>query len=155
MSRSVANPSGNPRGATVTDAPMVHSGRAPRVPASLGTEGKAVWRKVWEAGAGAYNPRTDGFVIQRYCELHDRRAELLDIVESDGMTTEGSTGQIVMHPAMRFIESTEKEMRAIEAVLGLSLEARLRLGLAASALPPTSLADILGGGGDDAYEDDD
>lgn len=152
MSRSVANPSGNPRGASVTDAPVVHSGRAPRVPASLGTEGKAVWRKVWEAGAGAYNPRTDGFVIQRYAELHDRRAELLAVIDVDGLTTEGSTGQVVMHPALRFVESTEKEMRAIEAVLGLSLEARLRLGLAASSLEKTTLADLLGGGDDD-YDD--
>jgi P27 family predicted phage terminase small subunit len=123
------------------------------VPASLGSDGKAVWRKVWEAGQGAYNPRTDSFAIQRYAELHDRRAELLAVIDADGLTTEGSMGQVVMHPALRFVESTEREMRAIEAVLGLSLEARLRLGLAASSLDKTTLADLLGGGGDDAYDE--
>jgi len=48
MSRASAGPSGNPRGAAdVTQAPTVHTGRAPRVPASLGTEGREVWRQVW------------------------------------------------------------------------------------------------------------
>lgn len=110
-----------------------------------------LWRAVWAAGAGAYHPATDRFVIERYCSLHDRRAEMLAVIEADGLTTEGSTGQVVMHPALRHVESTEKEMRAIEAVLGLSLEARLRLGLAASSLERTTLADILGGG-DDEYD---
>jgi P27 family predicted phage terminase small subunit len=119
------------------------------VPAHLGDEGREVWRQVWAAGAGAYNPRTDRFVIARYCELHDRRAELLAVIEADGLTTEGSTGQTVMHPALRHVETTEREMRAIEAVLGLSLESRLRLGLAAGALEKTTLADILGGGDDE------
>ncbi|MEU5693857.1 phage terminase small subunit P27 family [Actinosynnema sp. NPDC020468] len=131
----------------------MHSGRAPRTPATLGDTGREVWRGVWAAGAGAFNPRTDRMVIQRYCELHDRRAELLAVIGQDGLMTTGSMGQAVMHPALRFVESTEKELRAIEAVLGLSLEARLRLGLAANELDKVTLADILGGGEDDEYDD--
>jgi P27 family predicted phage terminase small subunit len=61
----------------------------------------------------------------------------------------GSTGQTVIHPVLRYIESTEKEMRAIETTLGLNLEARLRLGIAASAARRTTLDDILGGPDDD------
>ncbi|MEO6770472.1 MAG: phage terminase small subunit P27 family [Umezawaea sp.] len=136
----------------MTAAPTVHTGRAPRVPASLGTEGREVWRQVWAAGQGAYNPHTDRYVIERYCALHDRRAELLGLIDEDGLTTVGSTGQTVMHPALRHVETTEREMRAIEAVLGLSLEARLRLGIAASSVTKTTLADILGGRDDDDDE---
>ncbi|MEV6908092.1 phage terminase small subunit P27 family [Amycolatopsis sp. NPDC051071] len=142
--------SGNPRSAAGTSpAPVVHSGRAPRVPAKLGDIGREVWRAVWAAGDGAYHPATDRFVIERYCELHDRRAALLREVEIDGLTTVGSTGQIVIHPALRYVESTEKEMRAIETTLGLNLEARLRLGIAANAARRTTLDDILGGPDDD------
>ena len=101
------------------------------------------------SGAGAYNPRTDRFVIARYCELHDRRAELLAVIRADGLTTEDSTGQTVMRPALRHVETTEPEMRAIEAVLDLSLESRLRLGPAVGALEKTTLADVLGGGDDE------
>lgn len=142
--------SGNPRSAaTSPSAPTVHSGRAPRVPAKLGDVGRDVWRAVWAAGEGAYHPATDRFVIERYCELHDRRAALLREVEIDGLTTVGSTGQTVIHPALRYVESTEKEMRAIETTLGLNLEARLRLGIAANAARRTTLDDILGGPDDD------
>ncbi|MGW4829539.1 phage terminase small subunit P27 family [Amycolatopsis japonica] len=136
---------GKPRTADhITPAPVVHSGRAPRVPAKLGDVGREIWRAVWAAGEGAYLPATDKFVIERYCELHDRRAALLREVEIDGLTTVGSTGQTVIHPALRYVESTEKEMRAIETTLGLNLEARLRLGIAANAARRTTLDDILG-----------
>ncbi|RSM66636.1 phage terminase small subunit P27 family [Amycolatopsis sp. WAC 01376] len=137
--------SGNPRSAAgSSSAPTVHSGRAPRVPAKLGDVGREIWRAVWAAGEGAYLPATDRFVIERYCELHDRRAALLREVEIDGLTTVGSTGQTVIHPALRYVESTEKELRAIETTLGLNLEARLRLGIAANAARRTTLDDILG-----------
>ncbi|MCP3800190.1 phage terminase small subunit P27 family [Allokutzneria sp. A3M-2-11 16] len=111
--------------------------------------GRDVWRAVWAAGAGVYNPASDRFVITRYAELHDRRAELLAEIDADGLTTVGSMGQPVMHPALRFVESTEKELRAIETTLGLNLESRLRLGLAASGITERSLADLLGDLDDD------
>ncbi|WP_410576625.1 phage terminase small subunit P27 family [Amycolatopsis sp. lyj-108] len=142
--------SGNPRSANGSpSAPTVHVGRAPRVPSKLGDVGREIWRAVWAAGEGAYLPATDRFVIERYCELHDRRAALLREVEIDGLTTVGSTGQTVIHPALRYVESTEKEMRAIETTLGLNLEARLRLGIAANAARRTTLDDILGDPDDD------
>jgi P27 family predicted phage terminase small subunit len=100
-------------------------------------------------GDGAYHPATDRYVIERYCDLHDRRALLLAEIEQDGLTTLGSASQTVVHPALRHVETTEREMRAIEAVLGLSLEARLRLGVAANSVTKTTLADVLGGTDDD------
>src|SRR5690606_8259375 len=87
---------------------------------------------VWSAGMGAYSPETDRNVILRYCELHDRRAELLAQIETDGYMPEGYNGQPVIHPALRFVESTEKELRAIEDAIGFTPEARLRLGLVAA-----------------------
>lgn len=124
---------GNANGAAdVEPAPVVYEGRAPRVPAHLGPTGKDVWRNVWSAGMGAYSPETDRNVITRYCELHDRRDVLLAEVTRDGLTQEGSTGQIVAHPLLRYVESTEKELRTIETAIGFTPEARLRLGLVAA-----------------------
>ena len=124
---------GRPNGAAIPEpAPVVHEGRAPRSPSHLKAMGREVWRAVWSAGNGAYSPDTDRNIILRYAELHDRRAELLDAVNADGLMSIGSTGQPVVHPAMRFVESTEKELRAIEAVIGFTPEARLRLGITAA-----------------------
>ncbi|WP_374940142.1 phage terminase small subunit P27 family [Streptomyces finlayi] len=111
---------------------MVYEGRAPRAPGHLGAAGKEVWRNVWQAGSGAYSPDTDRNVILRYAELYDRRAELLGQVSADGLTQEGSTGQLVAHPLLRYVESTEREMRAIESAIGFTPEARMRLGLVAA-----------------------
>lgn len=113
-------------------APVVYEGRAPRVPVHLGRVGREAWRTIWSAGSGAYSPETDRYVILRYCELHDRRATLLAAVENEGLMTVGSTGQPVVHPAMRYVESTEKELRAIETVIGFTPEARMRLGIVAA-----------------------
>lgn len=123
---------GNANEAAEAVAPTVYEGRAPRAPGHLGTAGKEVWRNVWQAGSGAYSPDTDRNVILRYAELHDRRAVLLDQVEADGLTQAGSTGQLVAHPLLRFVESTERELRAIETAIGFTPEARLRLGLVAA-----------------------
>ncbi|MGW6313830.1 phage terminase small subunit P27 family [Streptomyces sp. NPDC055099] len=110
----------------------MYEGRAPRAPGHLGNTGKEIWRSVWQAGSGAYSPDTDRNLILRYAELYDRRSQLLDAVDADGLMTIGSTGQPVVHPAMRYVESTEKELRAIETVIGFTPEARMRLGIVAA-----------------------
>jgi P27 family predicted phage terminase small subunit len=126
--------SGNPRTAPgASSAPVVHSGRAPRVPVKLGDVGREVWRAAWAAGDGAYLPATDRFVIERYCELHDRRAALLREVDIDGLTTEGSTGQTVgiRHCAT---SSPRKGNAAIEAALELT-PGLGEFGVARSVMP--------------------
>ncbi|WP_284744163.1 phage terminase small subunit P27 family [Amycolatopsis sp. RTGN1] len=100
----------------------------------LGDVGREVLRAAWAAGDGAYHPATDRFVIERYCELHDRRAALLREVEIDGLTTVGSTGQTVIHPVLRYAESAEKEMCAIETTLGLTPWLR-DFGMTPSVMP--------------------
>ncbi|MFF4424154.1 phage terminase small subunit P27 family [Streptomyces sp. NPDC001549] len=102
------------------------------MPSHLKSVGRDVWRAVWAAGGGAYSPDTDRNIILRYAELHDRRASLLAAVDNDGLMTVGSTGQPAVHPAMRYVESTERELRAIETVIGFTPEARMRLGIVAA-----------------------
>lgn len=131
-SKSPDTRTGNANTAAEASAPIVYEGRAPRVPAHLGATGREVWRAVWSAGSGAYSPDTDRNIILRYSELHDRRAQLMNAVDEDGLMTVGSTGQPAVHPALRYVESTEKELRAIETVIGFTPEARMRLGIVAA-----------------------
>ncbi|MCX5153691.1 phage terminase small subunit P27 family [Streptomyces sp. NBC_00291] len=131
--KSPAQRTGNANTAATPDAaPVVYEGRAPRVPTHLRGPGREVWRAVWQAGGGAYSPETDRNVILRYAELHDRRADLLDLIHKEGLSVVGSTGQPAIHPAMRYVESTERELRAIENAIGFTPEARMRLGIVAA-----------------------
>lgn len=132
--RPKASPAGNPReaqGVALEAAPnLTPAIPIPPRPAHLGARGAALWTELWEAGGSAYHPPTDRFIIERYCSLHDRRHELLSIVEKDGMISVGSQGQDVLHPAVRALDITEKELKSLEDRLGLNPEARARLGIA-------------------------
>ena len=133
MQRPKANPVGHPKGsvkpANVVPNLVEHAG-APDAPESLGDFGSVLWYDVWAAGGVAYNVKTDCYVIERYCSLSERRMELLDAL-SGGFVTIGSQGQEVAHPAARLLSDVEKMMVALEDRLGLSPEARLRVGISA------------------------
>ena len=100
----------------------------PDPPSSLGPIGASCWTNIWTLGAGVYQP-TDVNVIERYCSLHERRHRLLVIVESDGWLAQGSTGQVVVHPAAKMVSDIEGRLATLEDRLGLNPEARLRRGI--------------------------
>ena len=96
-------------------------------PASLGAVGSAVWKTIVEAGR--YQDH-DARVLERYCQLHDRRAVLLALVDTEGYVVPGSRQQPTGHPASRLAYDIEAQMIRLESVLALNPEARARLGLA-------------------------
>lgn len=93
-------------------------------------QAEAIWSDIWTAGHGFYQEATDAYVIERYVSLQVRRAKLMATLEHDGYITTGSQGQDVAHPAARLLLDIEGKLPALEDRLGLSPEARLRLGLA-------------------------
>ncbi len=118
----------------------------PDPPSSLGPIGASCWTDIWTLGSGVYQP-TDVNVIERYCALHERRHRLLVIVESDGWLAQGSTGQVVVHPAAKMVSDIEGRLATLEDRLGLNPEARLRLGITAVE-QQTRLSAFLSEGGD-------
>jgi P27 family predicted phage terminase small subunit len=133
--RPAANPQGNARKslAAVPPPPENIAERlpVPPVPAALKAYGTRVWHAVWAAGKEVYHPPTDTYVIERYCILHDRHNGLMRMIEDDGMTSVGSQGQVVLHPAARLVGDVEKQLSTLEDKLGLNPESRLRLGISA------------------------
>ena len=108
----------------------------PPIPASLERlkgQDKAMaadlWDAIWTAGGSAYHPATDRLVVERYISLTVRRDKLLRTLEHEGYVTTGSQGQDVAHPAARLVLDIEGKLPALEDRLGLSPEARLRLGI--------------------------
>jgi P27 family predicted phage terminase small subunit len=120
-----------------TEATNVLELAIPTAPASFGDlkrpyrlKAYALWTDIWTAGHGFYLEATDAYIIERYVSLQVRRAKLMAILEDEGYVTEGSQGQDVAHPAARLLLDIEGKLPALEDRLGLSPEARLRLGLA-------------------------
>ena len=112
----------------ITRSPL--AAPTPDPPDSLGALGQELWPTVWELGGGVYQ-RSDYWVIERWCSLQERRRELLAVIAAEGMMCTGSTGQPVVHPALRMVDVIEGRLPNLEAVLGLSPEARMRLGISA------------------------
>ena len=130
MSRPKAEPTGHAARARVElSGPETI---VPAAPESLGAVGVAVWDEVWSLGApsGAYQV-SDRLVIARYAEMQERRAGFMARCESEGWTTVGSQGQLVLHPLARQIEAIESKLQGLEDRLGLNPESRLRMGITA------------------------
>lgn len=83
-------------------------------PASLGAVGCAMWRTLVEAGP--YQD-SDALVLERYCQLHDRRAMLLALVDTEAYIVPGSKKQPTGHPAIRLAHDIEAQMTRLESAL--------------------------------------
>jgi len=139
VSRPVAVPKGN---ATKSTKPaVVASNILPAdVPAAPSTfedldgpyrsQAVGLWSDIWTAGRGFYMVETDSYTIERYVTMQVRRSKLMATLEVDGWTSEGSQGQQILHPLARMLLDIETKLMPLEDRLGLSPEARLRLGLA-------------------------
>lgn len=92
-----------------------------------GAVGSAVWATITQAGPYQDN---DAPVLERYCQLHDDRAVLLALVDTEGYVVAGSKQQPTAHPAIRLAHDIEAQMTQLESVLALNPEAHARLGLA-------------------------
>lgn len=99
-------------------------------PTTLGDVGKGLWTELLDLAGGLFQA-TDQWTIERWCSLQERRYQLLAVVDAEGLMTVGSTGQPVVHPALRLIDAIEGRLPGLEAVLALTPESRARLGLQA------------------------
>jgi P27 family predicted phage terminase small subunit len=66
-----------------------------------------------------------------YAELQARRDFCLATLEAEGLTVPTRGGAEVVHPVFRVLKDTEARLLSLAAALGLTPEARLRLGLVA------------------------
>jgi P27 family predicted phage terminase small subunit len=64
------------------------------------------------------------------CELADRRAEFLAILDSAGPVLVNPSGRVVANPIVGMLSTLERQMIDISATLGLTPADRTRLGVA-------------------------
>ncbi len=102
----------------------------PDCPGWLAADDRAavVWADVW-SDIRNISAKSDRFLVARYVHM------LLEfetiVVELDGRrTTTGSTGSLVVHPDRKLLSDLQATLVRYEDKLGLSPEARARLGVA-------------------------
>jgi P27 family predicted phage terminase small subunit len=111
-------------------------------PESLGAVGASVWKAIVKQGGPSMD--SDALSLERYCQLHDRRAVLLALVDDEGYIAPGSKKQPTAHPAIQLAHDIERQMTALEAVLALNPESRARPGTGADI--PDDLTEFLAAG---------
>jgi hypothetical protein len=75
------------------DTPFV----VPSTPGSLKKRGRALWRTLFSGFE--FDPEEKD-MVHELCRTLDTIDALSDVIESDGTMIQGSTGQLVLHPAV-------------------------------------------------------
>lgn len=119
----------------------------PDPPKGVKQEVKDLWTRLWQTPVGrAWDPDMDGPLLLRYAKtFHHWLNAQRDLANLDGVVTQGSQGQPVIHPITQYISQLEQRMAQMEDKLGLSPMARARLGLtiAEGELTAAQLSDMV------------
>ena len=99
----------------------------PAPPATLAPRAHATWARVWSFGA---YQESDATAIAMYADLTARLEFVNATLQAEGLTISTSRGGQALHPLVKVQKDTEARLLALAAVLGLTPESRLRLGIA-------------------------
>lgn len=67
-------------------------------------------------------------IVERLFIRYDERARAYATVRKQGRVTQGSQGQLVAHPLLKYIDACDAEIRQMEDRLGLSPRGMAQLG---------------------------
>lgn len=88
----------------------------PPPPVDLGARGAAYWTAIQqehELDASSTE------VLVELCRLLDRLESLQEVIARDGVTSSGSTGQLVVHPALLESRQMQAQLPRLVSALGL------------------------------------
>lgn len=106
----------------------------PQLPAKLGGVAPLkttveAWELLWSSGvASVLELDSDIESVVRWASLLDERARAFEAYRSCRIV-EGGNGQPVLSPYWKVVQNCDAELRALEDRIGLSPQARLRLGI--------------------------
>lgn len=90
--------------------------KAPRAPKGLGTRGRRFWRDTW---ADFELTDAETVILEEACRALDRLDALDETIKQDGMTTRGSAGQTIIHPAVQEARQQQLALHRLISALGL------------------------------------
>jgi P27 family predicted phage terminase small subunit len=95
--------------------------RIPAVPKGLKPSGKALWKAILgDLENGWELDRRELHLLERACRVEDEMRDLEAVVDKEGPTTRGSTGQVVVHPAV--LESRQLKVTQLRLLSALELQ---------------------------------
>lgn len=114
---------------TGSDLPVVQS-EVPPYPTSLLKVTKLLWDTYWRSGVSDVAGEVDLPIVERLHRRYDERERACRAIRKKdvGRLTKGSQGQLILHPLLKYIDNCEAEIRQLEDRLGLSPNARLKMG---------------------------
>lgn len=107
---------------------LVQHGGTPAPPKKLLRVTQEWWAAYWESGIAKATREEHMPVIRRLFIRYDERERAYRAVRAQGRVTQGSQGQLVAHPLLKYIDACDAEIRHLEDRLGLSPKAFAQLG---------------------------
>lgn len=130
-------PIGSPEGLGVDSIPV------PKPPVPVSAKARRHWEAFWLSPlAQVVEPNIDAFLLIRWITYLDEWETCSATLRKEGMTVEGSTGQMVLHPLAKHRATIESALSSIEQRLGLDPKSRALLGLAVNTYKK-SAADLM------------
>jgi len=126
------------KGFDMTEKAVTAEHSQPAPPAGLAARGRRFWRETVEKFELSASELA---LLREVCRVMDRLDALAAVIESDGATTVGSKGQVVVHPALTEARGQQLVLHRLIGALALPDEvgeavpsvARLRASKAAAA----------------------
>lgn len=88
--------------------------KRPEPPKGLQGPGRGLWERMHATLADDLRFSAKELeLLRRACSLADREAALAGLIEQDGMMTKGSTGQMVLHPAVAELRHVESALTSL------------------------------------------
>jgi len=121
------NRSRQPRstGITVIDGAKARIAK-PKPPEGLSAAVRESWDTFWASPLAAHTIATDVAALRRLFRLYEQRERYIEIAAEDTLST-GSTGQLVLHPLIKEVDTLDGKILALEDRYGLSPMSRLKL----------------------------
>ena len=102
--------------------------KVPRAPDGLLVLTKERWAVYWKSDLASATREAHLPIVERLFYRYDERERAYRAVRRQGRVTEGSQGQLVAHPLLKYIDACDAEIRQLEDRLGLSPRGMAQLG---------------------------
>lgn len=86
------------------------------------------WKVYWSSDLSRATRDAHLPIVERLFYRYDERERAYRAVRKKGRVVEGSQGQLVQHPLLKYIDACDAEIRQLEDRLGLSPRGLARLG---------------------------
>lgn len=112
------------------------------------------WAAYWRSELAQAAREVHVPIVERLFLRYDERERAYRTMRKQGRVTKGSTGQLVAHPLLKYIDACDAEIRQLEDRLGLSPRSMAALG-SGFAKAQKSLDDLNSDMENDTQDDSD